>query len=110
MKKIIVTVTYPWVGIEDDKCEYTIDEEESKEDIEIDAYNSAIDIIFNKVSYYIEDTPDDKIKVVIEYNWCGVEDDTYILDNNDNIIEEDIYETVLELIFSRGIEWNYEIM
>lgn len=54
------------------------------------------------------------VEIKVSYPWGGIVDDNYILNVSDNTSEEEInkiaYEVALDLIFDRGISWNYEII
>lgn len=54
------------------------------------------------------------VKIKVSYPWGGIADDGYTLNISDNTSEEEIneiaYEVALDLIFDRGISWDYEII
>lgn len=54
------------------------------------------------------------VKIKVSYPWGGIADDDYILNVSDNTSEEEInkiaYEVALDLIFDRGVSWDYEII
>jgi hypothetical protein len=55
-----------------------------------------------------------KIKVKVSYPWHGIEDDKEIIEIEDGMssdeIEKVIFDIALDMIFNRGVEWDYEIL
>ena len=54
-----------------------------------------------------------KIKVTVTYPWPGIPNDvSIIIVSDENLSEDDIcglaYEGALDMIFDRGISWNWE--
>ena len=54
------------------------------------------------------------VKIKVSYPWEVIADDDYILNISDNTSKEEIRkiacEVALDLIFDRGISWDYEVI
>ncbi len=54
-----------------------------------------------------------KIKITVLYPWANIPDDKKIIEIEKDelkIIDKIVDETALEMIFTRGIEYDYEIL
>ncbi len=55
-----------------------------------------------------------KIKVKVNYPWPGISEDYYNIEVSNTATEDELnkiaFDIALDLIFNRGIEWDYEII
>ena len=55
-----------------------------------------------------------RIKVTTSYPWSGIDGDWSIIETVNGLSESELreiaFEYALDLIFDRGVEWNYEII
>ncbi len=54
-----------------------------------------------------------KIKITVSYPWPNITDDKEIIEIEKDelkIINKIVDETALDMIFNRGVEYNYEIL
>ena len=55
-----------------------------------------------------------KIKVKVSYPWRGIKEDEEIIEIEDGISSDEIekitFDIALDMIFNRGVEWDYEIL
>jgi len=55
-----------------------------------------------------------RIKVKVSYPWHGIKEDKEIIEIEDDVssneIEKITFDIALDMIFNRGVEWDYEIL
>lgn len=55
-----------------------------------------------------------KVEITVHYPWADVESDSCIIQISENINKNEIkrisFEYVLDLLFERGINWDYKII
>ena len=55
-----------------------------------------------------------KMKVKVNYPWPGIPEDYYNIEVSNTATEDELngiaFDIALDLIFNRGIEWDYEII